>query len=101
MSEDFQARAGREGRKAQEIAVSVLEGAGFTALQRNQVEHISGATVNGVMHENVSVVDAWASDIFPEELMEKVVSLVISELQQHTTALVIDDRMVLLTPTES
>lgn len=56
--------------------------------------------VGGVMHENVSVVEAWASEGFPDELMERVVALVIGDLNQHTAAFVINDRMVLLTPAE-
>jgi hypothetical protein len=46
--EDFQARASREGKVAQAIAADVLEGSGFTIVQRNSRLRGLGVTVNFV-----------------------------------------------------
>jgi hypothetical protein len=50
-TDDFQARAGREGKQAQVIAAQVLDGAGFTVLKRNHVLKNVGVTVNYIARD--------------------------------------------------
>jgi hypothetical protein len=54
--------------------------------------------VGGVVHENVSVVEAYATAPFPEDLLRQAVDLVIGSLRQMTAAVVINDTMVLFSP---
>jgi hypothetical protein len=54
--------------------------------------------VGGVMHEQVAMVEAYAPAPFPESVIEEIVALVAGPLAQHTVALVVDNRMVLVTP---
>jgi hypothetical protein len=49
---DFQKRATEEGRLAQEMAGRVLEGAGFTVVQRNQKLAALGVTINFICRDS-------------------------------------------------
>jgi site-specific DNA-methyltransferase (adenine-specific) len=50
-AEHFQARATREGKTAQAIALRVIEEAGFTIVQRNQKVRGTGVTINAVAND--------------------------------------------------
>lgn len=53
--------------------------------------------IGGEMFENVMLVEAYAQDPFPGELISAVVRVLVSELRQHTAALIINDSMVHVT----
>jgi hypothetical protein len=53
--------------------------------------------IGGEMFENVTLVEAYAPDPFPSELIESVVRVLFADLNQHTAALIINDAMVHVT----
>lgn len=54
--------------------------------------------IGGVMHEDVTAVEAFAAEPFPDEVIAAVVRVLVDDLEQHTAALVMDDCMFHITP---
>ncbi len=54
--------------------------------------------IGGEMFEDVILVEAYADLPFPGDLITQVVKVLISDLQQHTAALIVNDVMVHITP---
>lgn len=53
--------------------------------------------IGGEMFESVILVEAYAQDPFPGELLSAVLRVLVSDLHQHTAALIINDSMVHVT----
>lgn len=54
--------------------------------------------LGGEMFENVVLVEAYATDPFPEDLVGTIVAVLTVDLEQHTAALIVNDSMVHVTP---
>lgn len=54
--------------------------------------------IGGEIFENVIMVEAYATDAFPDQLVSGVVRILVTDLRQHTAALIVNDAMVHLTP---
>jgi site-specific DNA-methyltransferase (adenine-specific) len=60
-SEDFQSRATREGKAAQNLAIEVLEDAGFEIVEKNKRIAKTGVTINFVAADGEG--DTWFFDV--------------------------------------
>lgn len=54
--------------------------------------------IGGEMFEDVMLVEAYAVTPFPNQLMTDVVGILVSDLRQHTAALIVNDAMVHVSP---
>ena len=50
--------------------------------------------LGGVADEQVMVLETYSENKMPPDLLNEVVSLVLEKLDQHTAALIVDDRML-------
>jgi hypothetical protein len=54
--------------------------------------------IGGEMFEDVILIEAYSEEAFPEELITNVVQVLVGDLGQHTAALILNDKMVHVTP---
>jgi len=54
--------------------------------------------IGGEMFENVALVEAYAQIPFPGRLINEIVAVLVSDLRQHTAALILNDSMVHVSP---
>lgn len=54
--------------------------------------------IGGEMFENVMLIEAYAQEPFPGDLITAVVHILVADLGQHTAALIINESMVHVTP---
>jgi hypothetical protein len=75
-------------RKVKEILSNV---AGGCTTQEGQGSWLH--PLSGIMDEHVSVIEAYSSQQFSDADVDKIVSVILADLDQHTAALVIDEAM--------
>lgn len=56
--------------------------------------------IGGTMHEQIFTAEAFGSSPYTEALVRALVDVIVRDLKQHTAAMVLNDQMVLLTPTD-
>jgi hypothetical protein len=76
------------GRKLKEILSNV---AGGCTTQEGKGSWLH--PLAGVMDEDVTVIEAYSPQPFTDDDVKKIVSVILSDLDQHTAALVIDRTM--------
>lgn len=54
--------------------------------------------IGGEMFEDVLLVESYAEEPFPEDLIEDVVRVLVGDLGQHTAAFIMNDAMIHVTP---
>ncbi len=54
--------------------------------------------IGGEMFEDVILVESYADEVFPDRLITDVVRVLVGDLGQHTAALILNDKMVHVTP---